>query len=58
MTGPKAHILGLEDDLQMDTEEICAFVQNSVARVTRRSYVKSRILEIKHHVHTIKFYPN
>ena len=39
MIGPKAHILGLEDDLQMDTEEICArsfvryFVQNSVPKL-------------------------
>jgi len=34
------------------------FVQNSVARITRGSHVKNRTLEIKSHVHTIKFYRN
>ena len=32
------------------------FVQNSVARITRGSHVKSRILEIKPRVHTIIFF--
>ena len=33
-------------------------VQNSVARITRESHVKSRTLKIKPRVHTIKFYRN
>ena len=33
-------------------------VQNSMARITGESHVKSRILEIKPRVHTIKFYRN
>ena len=33
-------------------------VQSSIARITRGSHVKSRTLEIKHRVHTIKFYQN
>ena len=34
------------------------FVQSSVARITRGFYVKSRTLEIKPRIHTIKFYRN
>ena len=34
------------------------FMQSSVARITRGSHIKSRTLEIKPHVHTIKFYRN
>ena len=33
-------------------------VQSSVARPTREPYVKSRTLELKPRVHTIKFYRN
>ena len=33
-------------------------VQSSVTRITRGSHVKSRTLEIKPCVHTIKFYRN
>ena len=33
-------------------------VQSSMARITRRSHVKSRTLEIKSRVHVIKFYRN
>ena len=34
------------------------FVQSSVARPTREPHVKSRTLELKHRVHTIKFNQN
>ena len=33
-------------------------LQNSVAKTTRGPHVKSRTLEIKPRVHTIKFYRN
>ena len=33
-------------------------VQSSVARLTRGPHVKSRTLELKPRIHTIKFYQN